>query len=142
MRSTIQKLMWAAMIPALTGGVAQAQTYSNAVIALNPALAYWPLNETIFPPGAYIATNYGTLGAFGNAYYADFYPDDLGSPAASLHGTGWRRDERRRFGGFLSGHWLGGISGRLHGYSSCYPEREYPCPVYGGGSGWSLRVEI
>ncbi|HEX3718874.1 MAG TPA: LamG-like jellyroll fold domain-containing protein [Verrucomicrobiae bacterium] len=83
MRSNIEKLIWAALVSALTGVVAHAQTYSNAVIALNPA-AYWPLNETNAPPPAYIATNLGTLGAAGDAYYGNPFPDDLGSPASTL----------------------------------------------------------
>src|ERR1700743_3198238 len=51
----------------------QAQTYSNAVMALNP-VAYWPLNETAQPPsGVYIATNLGTAGAAGNGYYETWF---------------------------------------------------------------------
>src|ERR1700753_1217755 len=47
---------------------AVAQTYSNAVMALNP-VAYWPLTETTQPPfGAYIATNIGTVGTAGNGF--------------------------------------------------------------------------
>src|SRR5690242_3391808 len=52
---------------------AHAQSYSNAVVALNP-VAYWPLNETAQPPfGAYIATNIGTAGAAGNGYYQTWF---------------------------------------------------------------------
>jgi hypothetical protein len=52
---------------------AQAQTYSNAVVALNP-VAYWPLAETVQPPfGAYIATNIGTAGAAGNGFYQTWF---------------------------------------------------------------------
>jgi hypothetical protein len=47
-------------------------SYSNAVAALSP-VAYWPLNETTQPPAAYVATNIGTLGAKGNAYYGNAY---------------------------------------------------------------------
>jgi hypothetical protein len=51
----------------------QAQTYSNAVVALNP-VAYWPLNETAQPPfGAYIATNIGTAGAAANGFYQTWF---------------------------------------------------------------------
>ena len=60
----------------MIGTAVQAQNndYSNAVMALNP-VAYWPLNETTQPPAAYIATNIGTLGAQGNAYYnSAYYP--------------------------------------------------------------------
>jgi len=55
------------------GTAGRAQTYSNAVIALNP-VAYWPLTETVAAPaGLYIATNSGTLGAAGNGYYETWY---------------------------------------------------------------------
>ncbi|HEX4264253.1 MAG TPA: DUF2341 domain-containing protein [Verrucomicrobiae bacterium] len=51
----------------------QAQTYSNAVLALNP-VAYWPLNEAVQPPfGAYIATNIGTAGTGANGYYQTWF---------------------------------------------------------------------
>jgi hypothetical protein len=51
-----------------------AQTYSNAVVGLNPA-GYWPLNETAQPPQVLnlVATNYGTLGAAANGYYGGWY---------------------------------------------------------------------
>ena len=51
-----------------------AQTYSNAVQALNP-VAYWPLTETTPPSSSsvYIATNSGTLGAAGNGYYETWW---------------------------------------------------------------------
>jgi hypothetical protein len=55
---------------------AQAQTYSNAVMALNP-VAYWPLNETAQPPSAFsfslAASNSGSLGAAGTGYYGAWY---------------------------------------------------------------------
>lgn len=51
---------------------AQAQTYSNAVQALNP-VAYWPLTESATPLALYIATNSGTLGAAGNGYYETWW---------------------------------------------------------------------
>src|ERR1017187_7337386 len=58
----------------LAGGTAgRSQTYSNAVVALNP-VAYWPLNETTQPPfGAYIATNLGTAGAAANDFYQTWF---------------------------------------------------------------------
>ncbi|HWD92495.1 MAG TPA: DUF2341 domain-containing protein [Verrucomicrobiae bacterium] len=60
-------LALAAALPTL------AQSYSNAVMSLNP-VAYWPLNETVQPPfGAYIATNIGTAGAAGNGYYQTWF---------------------------------------------------------------------
>lgn len=51
-----------------------AQTYSNAVMNLNPA-AYWPLNETAQPPQILnlIATNSGSTGPAGNGYYGGWY---------------------------------------------------------------------
>jgi hypothetical protein len=59
------------VLTAVTG--ARAQTYSNAVMALNP-VAYWPLQETAQPPfGAYIATNIGTAGAAGNGFYQTWF---------------------------------------------------------------------
>ncbi|HEX3799699.1 MAG TPA: LamG-like jellyroll fold domain-containing protein [Verrucomicrobiae bacterium] len=61
------------LITALAGGAANAQ-YSNAVVALSP-VAYWPLNETVQPPAAFVATNSGVLGAKANGYYNNpYYP--------------------------------------------------------------------
>lgn len=53
---------------------ALAQTYSNAVVGLNPA-GYWPLNETAQPPQVInlTATNSGSAGAAGNGYYGAWY---------------------------------------------------------------------
>jgi hypothetical protein len=53
---------------------ALAQTYSNAVVGLNPA-GYWPLNEAAQPPQVVdlTATNNGTLGAEGNGSYGAWY---------------------------------------------------------------------
>src|ERR1035441_6802840 len=58
----------------LAGATAgRSQTYSNAVVALNP-VAYWPLTETVAAPaGLYVATNSGTLGAIGQGYYETWY---------------------------------------------------------------------
>jgi hypothetical protein len=42
--------------------------YSNTVMSFSPA-GYWPLNETSSTPQAEVATNLGSLGALGNAYY-------------------------------------------------------------------------
>jgi len=47
-------------------------SYARAVLSLNP-VAYWVLGETNLPPAAYIATNSGTLGARGNAFYNNVY---------------------------------------------------------------------
>lgn len=51
-----------------------AQTYSNAVVGLDPA-GYWPLNETTQPPQALnmTAQNLGVLGAAGNGFYGAWY---------------------------------------------------------------------
>src|SRR5579862_6136798 len=51
-----------------------AQSYSNAVMGLNPA-GYWPLNETAQPPQVLnlTATNSGSAGAAGNGYYGGWY---------------------------------------------------------------------
>src|SRR5689334_24307859 len=50
--------------------LAQAQSgpYFQGVTNLHP-IAYWPLHETNAPPLPDVATNYGTLGAAGNAPY-------------------------------------------------------------------------
>src|SRR5690348_14200098 len=63
----------AAALTLVAGLTVQAQSYSNAVVALNP-VAYWPLTETVQPPfGAYIATNLGTAGSAGNGFYETWY---------------------------------------------------------------------
>lgn len=68
-------LMYALMILGSTIVARADYSYSNAVEALNP-VAYWPLDETNQGPPAYIATNYGTLGAQATAYYGnDYYPN-------------------------------------------------------------------
>ncbi|HWI59474.1 MAG TPA: hypothetical protein VNZ22_19760, partial [Bacillota bacterium] len=66
---------------ALMAGIAgYAQTYSNAVQALNP-VAYWPLTETAQPPvGQYVANNLGTLGTVGNGYYETWWQATASSP--------------------------------------------------------------
>src|SRR5579862_3431220 len=65
----------------------QAQTYSNAVQALNP-VGYWPLQETTPPAagGLYIATNSGTLGAAGNGYYETWWQTN-GNPGLLTNGN-------------------------------------------------------
>ncbi len=73
----MQKRILVCLVAALltaTGAVSWAQTYSNAVMALNPA-GYWPLNETAQPPMPVnlTATNAGSLGAAGNGYYGAWY---------------------------------------------------------------------
>lgn len=56
------------------GASASAQTYSNAVVGLNP-VGYWPLNETTLPPTPLnmTAVNFGTYGAAANAFYGAWY---------------------------------------------------------------------
>src|SRR5262249_29378550 len=52
------------------GNLAYSQSaFFQAVTNLSPA-AYWPLQETAQPPTADVETNFGTLGAVGNAYYS------------------------------------------------------------------------
>ena len=58
--------------------------YSNTVVGLGP-LVYYQLNETVQPPPADVATNSGTAGAGGNAYY---YNSDLIDPTRNpAHGV-------------------------------------------------------
>ncbi|HEX4349598.1 MAG TPA: hypothetical protein VH251_04400, partial [Verrucomicrobiae bacterium] len=66
--------MTAAAAALLAGRSAVAQTYSNAVMGLNP-VGYWPLNETVAPPQPVnlTANNLGSLGAEGNGYYGAWY---------------------------------------------------------------------
>ncbi len=65
-----------AMLALGAGLATQAQTYSNAVMGLNPA-GYWPLNETTQPPAPFaqtiVARNIGSLGAAGNGFYGAWY---------------------------------------------------------------------
>ena len=63
-----------ALLALMAGSKVLAQTYSNAVMGLNP-VGYWPLNETIPPPQPLnlTATNLGSLGAGGNGYYGAWY---------------------------------------------------------------------
>src|ERR1700750_812240 len=73
MRKNVISSLTAAALAFAAGTVAQAQTYSNAVVGLNP-VAYWPLTETTQPPfGAYIATNLGTAGASANGNYETWF---------------------------------------------------------------------
>ncbi|MDE3066325.1 MAG: DUF2341 domain-containing protein [Verrucomicrobiota bacterium] len=68
-------ILGAALFAALTAAIAaRAQTYSNAVMNLNPA-AYWPLSETTPPPQPLDLTahNLGSLGSSGNGYYGAWY---------------------------------------------------------------------
>ncbi|HLX70997.1 MAG TPA: LamG-like jellyroll fold domain-containing protein, partial [Verrucomicrobiae bacterium] len=68
------------VVQVTVAGAAQQTPYASAIHQLNP-VAYWPLNETTQPPaGQYIATNSGTAGAAGNAYYGSWYqPVTIGS---------------------------------------------------------------
>ncbi len=80
MRKKIISSVAVAALAFAAGTVAHAQTYSNAVMSLNPA-GYWPLAETTQPPFAYfVATNLGTAGDFGNGVYQTWYqPVTLGT---------------------------------------------------------------
>jgi hypothetical protein len=71
---------------ALAAMPVQAQTYSNAVQALNP-VAYWPLTETTpsSSAGLYVATNSGTLGASGNGYYETWWQPDASGVLTNLN---------------------------------------------------------
>lgn len=57
----------------LTAPALQAQSlvYSNAITTLKP-VGYWPMHEVEPAAPADIETNYGSLGALGNGYYADW----------------------------------------------------------------------
>jgi hypothetical protein len=73
MRNSIALSIGAGLLALAAETSLPAQTYSNAVLALNP-VAYWPLTETTAPPsGYYIATNLGTAGASANGYYQTWY---------------------------------------------------------------------
>ena len=50
--------------------------YETNLLQFKP-VAYWPLQETNPPSPAMIETNYGLLGALGNAYYAATNPADI-----------------------------------------------------------------
>src|SRR5690348_10035432 len=65
----------AAVVPAFLAPTgAQAQSYSNAVMALSPT-AYWPLTESAAPPPAInlTAANLGSVGSAGNGSYGAWY---------------------------------------------------------------------
>jgi hypothetical protein len=64
------KLGFCAATAALLWGAASnaRADYPSTVLSLNP-IVYYRLNETVQPPAADIATNSGTAGARGNAYY-------------------------------------------------------------------------
>jgi len=72
-RKFISLALGALALVACPGAQAQS-TYSNAVMALNPA-GYWPLTEAGAPSsaGLYVATNLGTLGAAGQGYYQTWW---------------------------------------------------------------------
>src|SRR5574340_645054 len=73
MRKPTFSILALTVLTLLAGSQARAQSYSNAVIALNP-VAYWPLTENVAAaPGLYVATNSGTLGAVANGYYETWY---------------------------------------------------------------------
>ena len=75
MQKNILTYIVAVFVTLAVSATAWAQSsYSNAVMALNPA-GYWPLNETTQPPQLLniTATNSGTLGAAGNGSYGAWY---------------------------------------------------------------------
>lgn len=57
-------------------------SFAGVVLGFNP-VGYWPLQETNRPAPATIETNYGKLGAFGNAYYA-FTNDASGNQGGTV----------------------------------------------------------
>ena len=71
-------------------------TYSNAVVALNPA-GYWPMHEVEPAAQGDIETNYGSLGFLGTGYWPDWvsvgafrrgYPSGIvGDPATATYFT-------------------------------------------------------
>jgi hypothetical protein len=63
--SAVATLTTILTVPAGAGNGA----FQANLLGLNP-VAYWPLQETTQPPPAQIETNYGSLGAVANAYYA------------------------------------------------------------------------
>jgi hypothetical protein len=74
MHKKLSLIILTAITALLSTSVVRAD-YSNTVTSLKP-VAYWPLNETVQPPPAYIATNSGSLGAEGNGYYETWFNKD------------------------------------------------------------------
>jgi autotransporter-associated beta strand protein len=56
------------VVSALTAVTPATNAYATNILGLHP-VGYWPLQETNAPAAATMETNYGTLGALGNAYY-------------------------------------------------------------------------
>jgi hypothetical protein len=64
----------AVMAALLSAGLATVRAdYTNTLLGLSP-IVYYRLNETVQPPAADIASNSGTAGARGNAYYYNDRP--------------------------------------------------------------------
>jgi hypothetical protein len=75
------------MISVLTTVPQLTTLYASAILSAG-AVGYWPLQETYAPAPATLETNYGTLGAIGNAYYASSNVlFGLGGALASSGGT-------------------------------------------------------
>ncbi|MGH7952881.1 MAG: LamG-like jellyroll fold domain-containing protein, partial [Limisphaerales bacterium] len=77
-------------------------SYAANILQFNP-VGYWPLQETNAPAAATMETNYGTLGALGNAYYAATNASNVAfnqsgaltgdsDPAVGFSGTGANAD--------------------------------------------------
>ena len=73
------------LVSTLTVVAPATNSYANTIEHLNP-VGYWPLQETNAPAPATIETNYGSLGALGNAYYAATNPADVLFEQAGLPG--------------------------------------------------------
>jgi hypothetical protein len=73
--NTLAKFSSSAGVVAVLCGVALSARadYASTVLGLAP-VGYYRLNETVAPPAADIASNYGTAGAYGNAYYYNLQP--------------------------------------------------------------------
>jgi hypothetical protein len=68
--SSFAKLSFCALVAALVSGAVSTvrADYAGTVLSLNP-IVYYRLNETAAPPAPDIASNSGTAGARGNAFY-------------------------------------------------------------------------
>jgi hypothetical protein len=92
------------LLGALAGGLAVLASstavadYATTVLSLNPA-GYWKLNETLPTPQAEVATNLGTLGPAGNAYYLGLGPNAVQHNVAGATSDG---DNAARFNGATS----------------------------------------
>ena len=60
----------ASVVSELTTVLPPATAYATSLLSTYKAVGYRPLQETNPPAPVNMETNYGTLGALGNAYYA------------------------------------------------------------------------